>query len=58
MTTCAALDAIDASLRAAVAERNRCLRDWTRSPNADTIAALNEAQTELDWKLEQRYAAQ
>lgn len=58
MTVCAALDAIDQSLRAAVAERNRCLRAWSRSPNSDSIAALDQAQAELDAKLEQRFAAQ
>ena len=58
MTVGAVLERIDRSLRAAVAERNRCLRQWSRSPNADSIAALNQAQAELDAKLEQRYAAQ
>lgn len=53
-----ALDRIDTSLRAAVAERNRCLRAWMHSANADSHAALTEAQRELDAKLEQRFAAQ
>ena len=58
MTVCAALDAIDVSLRAAVAERNRCLRAWIRSPNTDRRTDLDQAVAELDAKLEQRYAAQ
>jgi hypothetical protein len=57
-TQCAALEAIDASLRLAIAERNRRLRAWTHSPNGDSIAKLREAQAELDLKLEERYRAQ
>ena len=58
MTVGAVLTEIDRSLRAAVAERNRRLRAWSHSPNADTFEALDTAQRELDAKLEQRYAAQ
>lgn len=54
----AALVDIDRSLRLAVAERDRCWRQWVRSPNAESRAALDVAQAELDRKLEQRYAAQ
>ena len=58
VTVSAGLAQIDRSLRLAVAERNRCLRAWSYSPNADTYAALDTAQAELDRKLEQRFAAQ
>jgi hypothetical protein len=58
VTTAAALDAINDSLRLAVAERNRCLRAWIHSANHHTHDALKRAQAELDLKLEQRYAVQ
>jgi hypothetical protein len=52
------LDRIDASLRAAVAERDRCTARWSHSPTSANATAAQRAQDELDAKLEQRYAAQ
>lgn len=52
------LQRIDRSLRLAVAERDRCLRAHSYSPNAATEHAYTTAQAELDAKLEQRFAAQ
>jgi len=58
MSVATALDAIDRSLRAAVAERNRQLKTWARCPSTENHAAYQRAVDELDVKLEQRYAAQ
>lgn len=54
----ATLDELDQSLRLATTERNRRLRAWIHSPNADTSAALTQAVAELDAKLEERFAVQ
>ena len=54
----AVLADIDRSLRAAVAERDRCTGRWARCPTPENFRAAVRAQTELNLKLEQRFAAQ
>jgi hypothetical protein len=52
------LDRIDASLRAAIVERDRCTRRWAYSPTTANANAAQRAQDELDAVLDRRFAAQ
>jgi hypothetical protein len=52
------LDRIDASLRAAIAERDRCTARWAHSPTTANATAAQRAQDELDAVLDRRFAAQ
>lgn len=58
MTVGAVITELDQDIRRAVANREAAISRWAHSPNADTHTAVQQAQAELDAKLEERFAAQ